>query len=124
GWTPLQFRKVWHRTSRSKAPLESLCHMPGRDPVQWTERPHAETLVVPREGNPHTLIVTNARREIVELFQLHTGGSKKRAALLAEGDMTLISRDHAGSVWLVQGVDSKLEKYFITPENHAIAVVT
>ncbi|MFC7339245.1 helix-turn-helix transcriptional regulator [Haloferula chungangensis] len=124
-WTPLQFRKAWNKAALSNSDLKALCQVSDRDAVSWFvpgEQPigHAGESNLP----PHTLIVANALHEIIELFSVDANGKGTRVAVLDRGAMEFISRDKAGSQWLVRSSDKRFERIFVTPAEHAIAVIS
>ncbi len=125
GWTPLQFRKAWNRAALSDAELEELCQVSERSPVTWL--PAGTAASSPdedHEGEPHTVMVANALHEIVELFWITPQGKRARIDVLERGGMVFVNRDNGGSCWIVRAPGSGRERYFRTPDDHALAVVT
>ncbi|WP_200282221.1 AraC family transcriptional regulator [Haloferula rosea] len=124
-WTPLQFRKAWNRASLSESDLETLCKVSGRSEVTWT--PPGETALTPEEGSegaPHTVVVANALHEIVELFWVSPQGKQARIDVLEHGGMAFVNRDSGGSAWVVRAPSSGLERFFVTPDDHSLAIVS
>lgn len=124
-WTPLQFRKAWNRASLSESDLETLCQVSGRSSVNW--RPQGEPALTPEEGSegaPHTVVVANALHEIVELFWVSPQGKQARIDVLEHGGMAFVNRDSGGSAWVVRAPSSGLERFFVTPDDHSLAVVS
>jgi len=124
-WTPLQFRKAWNRASLTESDLETLCQVSGRSPVDW--KPQGETAITPEEGSegePHTVVVANALHEIVELFWVSPQGKQARIDVLEHGGMAFVNRDNGGSAWVVRAPSSGLERFFVTPNEHSLAVVS
>jgi AraC-like DNA-binding protein len=125
GWTPLQFRKAWNQAALSDAELAQLCQVSERSPVEWL--PVGSVAASPdedREGDPHTVVVANALHEIVELFWVTPQGKRARIDVLERGGMVFVNRDNGGSCWIVRSPGSGRERYFRTPDDHALAVVT
>jgi len=125
GWTPLQFRKAWNRASLSETDLEELCRVSDRAAVEWL--PAGTAAASPEdgeEGEPHTVVVANALHEIVELFWVSPQGKPTRIDVLERGGMVFVNRDNGGSAWLVRAPGSGLERFFVTPDDHALAVVS
>lgn len=124
-WTPLQFRKAWNRASLTESDLEALCQVSGRSSVNWTSP--GESALTPEEGSegePHTVVVANALHEIVELFWVSPQGKQARIDVLEHGGMAFVNRDNGNSAWVVRAPSSGLERYFVTPDDHALAVVS
>jgi hypothetical protein len=44
--------------------------------------------------------------------------------VLERGGMVFVNRDNGGSCWIVRAPGSGRERYFRTPDDHAIAVIT
>jgi AraC-like DNA-binding protein len=125
GWTPLQFRKAWNQAALSDAELAQLCQVSERSPVEWL--PIGAVAASPdedHEGEPHTVVVANALHEIVELFWVTPQGKRARIDVLERGGMVFVNRDNGGSCWIVRTPGSGRERYFRTPDDHALAVVT
>ncbi|MEP4076629.1 helix-turn-helix transcriptional regulator [Haloferula sp.] len=125
GWTPLQFRKTWNKTSLSNGDLGSLCQINGRKTVEWQAlgQPHTST-TEGSQARPHTLVVANALHEIVELFSIDSAGKPTRAEVLDRGSMAFINRATENSCWLIRTSESSFERFFITPDQHALALVS
>ena len=124
GWTPLQFRKAWNKASLSKADLAPLCTVSERSGVRWTAP--GENAFSPTDdtaGDPHTVVVANARHEIVELFWISPVGKSTRIDVIEHGGMSFITRDRGGSAWQVLAPGSGFNATFVTPDDHAIAIV-
>lgn len=124
-WTPLQFRKAWNKASLSNSDLKDLCQISERKAVTWHSpgsRPAGQT----ENGgtSPHTLIVANSLHEIVELFSIDTTGKRTRAGVLDRGAMEFICRDTIASKWLVRSSETNFERIFVTPDQHAVAVIS
>lgn len=125
GWTPLQFRKAWNRAALTDAELAELCQVSERSGVEWlpagvaASSPDEES-----EGAPHTVVVANALHEIVELFWVTPQGKRARIDVLERGGMVFVNRDNGGSCWIVRAPGSGRERYFRTPDDHALAVIT
>lgn len=125
GWTPLQFRKAWNRASLSNSALHELCRISGRDQVEWQSKEQSGRTPTGKEnGASHTLVVTNALHEIAELFSIDRTGKRTRAGVLDRGAMIFITRDTEGSIWMIRASDSKLERRFVSPKRHAIAIIS
>jgi AraC-like DNA-binding protein len=125
GWTPLQFRKAWNQAALSDAELAQLCQVSERTAVEWL--PVGSVAASPdedREGEPHTVVVANALHEIVELFWVTPQGKRARIDVLERGGMVFVNRDNGGSCWIVRSPGSGRERYFRTPNDHALSVVT
>lgn len=125
GWTPLQFRKAWNQAALSDAELAELCQVSERSGVEWL--PVGAVASSPdedHEGEPHTVVVANALHEIVELFWVTPQGKRARIDVLERGGMVFVNRDNGGSCWIVRSPGSGRERYFRTPDDHALAVVT
>ncbi|WP_367872201.1 helix-turn-helix transcriptional regulator [Luteolibacter sp. Populi] len=125
GWTPLQFRKAWNQAALSDAELAQLCQVSERKPVEWL--PIGGVASSPdedHEGEPHTVVVANALHEIVELFWVTPQGKRARIDVLERGGMVFVNRDNGGSCWIVRSPGSGRERYFRTPDDHALGVVT
>ena len=124
-WTPLQFRKAWKRATQSEEDLTRLCQVSGRASVSWNpagESPRARD--GPAAGAAHTIVVANALHDIVELFSVGVTGNETRIDVLGPGGMSFVDRDTGGSVWIVRAPASGLERSFVTPDAHALAVVS
>ncbi len=125
GWTPLQFRKAWNQAALSDAELAELCQVSERSPVEWLAvGTVASSPDEDHEGEPHTVVVANALHEIVELFWVTPQGKRARIDVLERGGMVFVNRDNGGSCWIVRSPGSGRERYFRTPDDHALAVVT
>lgn len=125
GWTPLQFRKAWNQAALSDAELAQLCQVSERSPVEWLAiGAVASSPDEDHEGEPHTVVVANALHEIVELFWVTPQGKRARIDVLERGGMVFVNRDNGGSCWIVRSPGSGRERYFRTPDDHALAVVT
>ena len=125
GWTPLQFRKAWNQAALSDAELVQLCQVSERSPVEWL--PSGGVASSPdedHEGEPHTVVVANALHDIVELFWVTPQGKRARIDVLERGGMVFVNRDTGGSCWIIRVPVSGKERYFRTPDDHALAVVT
>ncbi len=125
GWTPLQFRKAWNQAALSDAELAQLCQVSERKPVEWL--PIGAVAASPdedHEGEPHTVVVANALHEIVELFWVTPQGKRARIDVLERGGMVFVNRDNGGSCWIARAPGSGRERYFRTPDDHALAVIT
>ena len=125
GWTPLQFRKAWNQAALSDAELAQLCQVSERSPVEWL--PVGTVAASPdedHEGEPHTVVVANALHEIVELFWVTPQGKRARIDVLERGGMVFVNRDNGGSCWIVRSPGSGRERYFRTPDDHALGVIT
>ncbi|MEM1083197.1 MAG: helix-turn-helix transcriptional regulator [Verrucomicrobiota bacterium] len=122
GWTPLQFRKAWNQASLANSELEELCKISERPEVEWIAK--GQPVDSTRDDTAHTLVVANALHEIVELFSIDPSGQAHRSGILERGAMVFIHRDLKGSQWMVRTPGSGLERSFITPSDHAIAVVS
>ncbi|MCW1883504.1 AraC family transcriptional regulator [Luteolibacter flavescens] len=125
GWTPLQFRKAWNQAALSDAELVQLCQVSERTEVEWL--PTGSVASSPdedHEGEPHTVVVANALHDIVELFWVTPQGKRARIDVLERGGMVFVNRDTGGSCWIVRVPVSGKERYFRTPDDHALAVVT
>lgn len=125
GWTPLQFRKAWNQAALSDAELAQLCQVSERSQVEWL--PAGSVASSPdedHEGEPHTVVVANALHDIVELFWVTPQGKRARIDVLERGGMVFVNRDTGGSCWIVRVPVSGKERYFRTPDDHALAVVT
>jgi AraC-like DNA-binding protein len=124
-WTPLQFRKAWNRAALSDAELAEMCQVSERTNVEWlAEGVAASSPDDDHEGEPHTVMVANALHEIVELFWVTPQGKRVRIDVLERGGMVFVNRDNGGSCWIVRAPGSGRERYFRTPDDHALAVVT
>ncbi|MGB6219581.1 helix-turn-helix transcriptional regulator [Haloferula sp.] len=124
GWTPLQFRKAWNRASLAQGELDSLCRASERSEVNWQEPGQlANGPTNPENCTPHTLVVTNAVHEIVELFSIDPAGRPSRVNVLDRGAMVFIGRDFENSSWLVRTLTGSFERSFTTPANHCIATI-
>ncbi len=124
GWTPLQFRKAWNQAALSDAELAELCQVSERAPVEWL--PVGSNAASPdeeHEGEPHTVVVANALHDIVELFWVTPQGKRARIDVLERGGMVFVNRDNGGSCWIVRIPSTGKERYFRTPDDHALAVV-
>lgn len=125
GWTPLQFRKAWIRESRSGGRLTELCSISGHQPVRWIPAEQLGSMAsLPQTGLPHTLTVANALPEPVELFRITPEGKLARTHILESGAMVFIHRDHGGSLWHVRAPSSARGASFVTPGDHAAAIVS
>jgi AraC-like DNA-binding protein len=125
GWTPLQFRKAWNQAALSDAELVQLCQVSERSGVEWL--PTGTVASSPdedHEGEPHTVVVANALHDIVELFWVTPQGKRARIDVLERGGMVFVNRDTGGSCWIIRVPVSGKERYFRTPDDHALAVVT
>jgi len=125
GWTPLQFRKAWNQAALSDAELVQLCQVSERTAVEWL--PSGSVASSPdedHEGEPHTVVVANALHDIVELFWVTPQGKRARIDVLERGGMVFVNRDTGGSCWIIRVPVSGKERYFRTPDDHALAVVT
>lgn len=125
GWTPLQFRKAWNEACLAAADLTPLCRVSEREEVRWL--PAGESAATPEEddlGEPHTMAVTNALHEIAELFWVSPQGKQTRIDVLEQGGMVFVNRDRGGSVWVAKAPNTGREWYFITPDDHALAIIS
>lgn len=125
GWTPLQFRKAWNRTFLSEGDLVDLCQVTERTAVRWL--PGDKVGASPTEdfaGAPNTVAVANALHEIAELFWVTPQGKLARIDVLESGGMVFVNRDRGGSVWHVRTTTRNLSRSFITPNDHALAVIS
>jgi AraC-like DNA-binding protein len=125
GWTPLQFRKAWNQAALSDAELAQLCQVSERSPVEWLAPGSvASSPDEDHEGEPHTVVVANALHDIVELFWVTPQGKRARIDVLERGGMVFVNRDTGGSCWIIRVPVSGKERYFRTPDDHAVAVVS
>jgi AraC-like DNA-binding protein len=125
GWTPLQFRKAWNQAALSDAELVQLCQVSERSNVEWLATGSvASSPDEDHEGEPHTVVVANALHDIVELFWVTPQGKRARIDVLERGGMVFVNRDTGGSCWIIRVPVSGKERYFRTPDDHALAVVT
>jgi len=125
GWTPLQFRKAWNQAALSDAELVQLCQVSERSNVEWLASGSvASSPDEDHEGEPHTVVVANALHDIVELFWVTPQGKRARIDVLERGGMVFVNRDTGGSCWIIRVPVSGKERYFRTPDDHALAVVT
>jgi AraC-like DNA-binding protein len=125
GWTPLQFRKAWNQAALSDAELVQLCQVSERSNVEWLAPGSvASSPDEDHEGEPHTVVVANALHDIVELFWVTPQGKRARIDVLERGGMVFVNRDTGGSCWIIRVPVSGKERYFRTPDDHALAVVT
>lgn len=124
-WTPLQFRKAWSQaTLKNESDLQELCQVEDRSPVEWLDL--GEIRISPEESEheiPHTVVVANAMHEIVELFWVTPQGKRVRIDVLERGGMVFVNRDCSGSSWIVRCSSTGQERCFVTPDDHAIAIV-
>jgi hypothetical protein len=124
GWTPLQFRKAWNEAALADGELAPLCQVSERTAVEWlaadagTAGPRDEDA-----AGGHTLVVANAMHDIAELFRIDARGKRRRIDVLERGGMVFVSRDPAGSVWLVRIPSTGQERRFRTGGDHALAVI-
>lgn len=122
GWTPLQFRKAWQGAClKNGGDLVPLCRVSGRAPVRWL--PGGTAAGEGEPGAAHTTVVANARGEIVELFRVTPEG-RRRLGILESGGMVFIHRDRGGSEWQVEAPGSGETHHFVTPDDHATAIVS
>lgn len=124
GWTPLQFRKSWNKASLSKGDLTPLCNVTERSTVHFAAS--GESPVSPTDekaGEAHTVIVANALHEVVELFWISPNGKVTRIDVIEHGGMSFITRDRGGSAWQIFAPGSGFRSTFVTPDDHAIAII-
>lgn len=124
-WTPLQFRKAWNRASLSEGDLAKLCQVSGRTEVKWLSTEDIGASPAEEQGGePNTVVVANALHEIVELFWVTPHGKLARIDILESGGMVFVNRDQGRSVWRVRATGTGRARSFMTPDDHACAVIS